>query len=110
MRPDLELSSLDDARAYLRDPVLGGRLLEITAAATAQLAGGMPSDVLFGPQHAYDAPKFIEACTLFLTAAEKEGLEEAAITFRKGLDVAAGGVLNVRVLERLAGGKGATPA
>lgn len=101
MRPDLELSSLEDARAYLRDPVLGSRLLEITAAATAQLAGGVAPDKLFGAQHAYDAPKFHEACTLFLVVAEKEGQDESAAVFRRGLEAAAGGTPNARVLERL---------
>jgi uncharacterized protein (DUF1810 family) len=100
MRPDLELASLADAQAYLRDAALGSRLTEITAAATAQMTEkGVSPATLFGAMHAYDAPKFHEACTLFLLAAEKEGMVEAAAVFKAGLAAIAGGSMNARVLE-----------
>ena len=99
MRPELELLSLDQACAYLRDAVLCGRLVEITAAASTKLREGVTAAALFGPQHAYDAPKFHEACTLFLIAAEKAGMPDVASVFQAGLEAIAGGVRNARVLE-----------
>jgi uncharacterized protein (DUF1810 family) len=101
MRKDLELLSLQHARAYLRDPILGCRLLEITAEASAQLAAGVPREVLFGREHAYDAPKYHEACTLFKVAAEQEGMVDAAAVFRIGLESIAGGAPSARVLQCL---------
>lgn len=99
MRPELELLSLDQACAYLQDAVLCGRLVEITAAASSKLRGGLAAATLFGPQHAYDAPKFHEACTLFLVAAEKVCMPDVAAVFQEGLEAIAGGVRNARVLE-----------
>ena len=73
-RPEYELPSFACARAYLQDATLRGRLLEITAAAVAHLEAGVPREVLFGAMHRYDAPKFVEAMTLFSAAAACEGL------------------------------------
>ena len=96
--PELELRSVQEARAYLNDIVLANRLLEITSAATAQLVAGVDPAVLFGAMHMYDAPKFQEACTLFLIAAEQERLADVASIFQAGLDAISGGRRNARVI------------
>jgi uncharacterized protein (DUF1810 family) len=63
------LTSLAEARAYLRHPVLGPRLLECTGI-VAETRGRSAADV-FGP---VDAMKFRSSMTLFLRAAPEEPL------------------------------------
>jgi uncharacterized protein (DUF1810 family) len=56
------ISSLDEARAYLAHPVLGPRLAESAALATAAGEGGRTADQIFGP---VDALKLRSSMTLF---------------------------------------------
>jgi uncharacterized protein (DUF1810 family) len=63
------ITSLAEARAYLRHPVLGPRLLEC-AGIVAQTRGGTMEDV-FGP---VDAMKLRSSMTLFMRAAPEEPL------------------------------------
>ena len=60
--------SLDEARAYLADPVLGPRLLECVAAVLA--APGRSAEAILGP---VDAMKLRSSMTLFQRAAPGEG-------------------------------------
>lgn len=53
----------DEAAAYLRHPLLGPRLFEITAVAADQLRHGVPLDRLMGSPT--DAAKLISSMTLF---------------------------------------------
>jgi uncharacterized protein (DUF1810 family) len=57
------ISSLDEARAYLAHPVLGARLLEITAVVATTLGRG--AEQIFG---GVDALKLRSSMTLFLRA------------------------------------------
>jgi len=63
------LTSLSEARAYLRHPVLGPRLLECTGV-VAQTSGRTAEEV-FGP---LDAMKLRSSMTLFMRAAPEEPL------------------------------------
>jgi len=63
------LTSLAEARAYLRHPVLGPRLLECTGI-VAQ-TGGRTAEEVFGP---LDAMKLRSSMTLFMRAAPEEPL------------------------------------
>jgi uncharacterized protein (DUF1810 family) len=60
--------SLDEARAYLADPVLGPRLLECVAAVVA--APGRSAEAILG---SVDAMKLRSSMTLFQRAAPGEG-------------------------------------
>jgi uncharacterized protein (DUF1810 family) len=60
------ISSLDEARAYLRHPVLGARLLECATAVAAAPPG---AEAIFG---GIDARKLQSSMTLFLRAAPDE--------------------------------------
>jgi len=66
--------SLDEARAYLADPVLGTRLRE--SASTILTAKGRTADEIFG---ALDAMKVRSSMTLFLRAASDEPLFQQAL-------------------------------
>jgi uncharacterized protein (DUF1810 family) len=66
--PQYLLPDLATARLYIGEDDLRGRLLEISAAATAHLQAGMLPEQLFGQQHRYDAPKFHETLTAFAVA------------------------------------------
>jgi uncharacterized protein (DUF1810 family)/uncharacterized protein YndB with AHSA1/START domain len=77
------ITSLAEARAYLRHPVLGPRLLECTGI-VAQ-ARGRTAEEVFGP---VDAMKLRSSMTLFLRAAPQERL------FRSVLDRHFAGVLD----------------
>ena len=61
------LRDLDDACAYLRDPLLGPRYEEITAAVAEQLADGVSIENLMGGST--DALKLVSSLTLFRAAA-----------------------------------------
>ena len=65
----LSIASLDEARAYLADPVLGARLRE--CATTLLQTKGRTADEIFGP---LDAMKVRSSMTLFLRAAPDEAL------------------------------------
>jgi uncharacterized protein (DUF1810 family) len=64
------IASLDEARAYLRHPVLGPRLMEATQAVD-QLPAGRTPDQVFG---SLDAVKLRSSMTLFARAAPEEPL------------------------------------
>jgi uncharacterized protein (DUF1810 family) len=53
----------DEAAAYLRHPVLAGRLFEITSVVAAQLRAGVPLERLMGSS--IDAAKLVSSLTLF---------------------------------------------
>ena len=57
------IRDLEEAVAYLRHPVLGGRLLEITTAVAGQLRTGVAVDRLMGSS--IDAAKLVSSLTLF---------------------------------------------
>jgi uncharacterized protein (DUF1810 family) len=81
------IGSLDEARAYLADPVLGARLVEASGAAAD--APAADAEALLGP---IDAAKLRSSMTLFATVAP----EEAA--FRRVLDRWYGGRLDEATL------------
>ncbi len=65
------ISTLDEARAYLRHPVLGPRLLECTAALIELPDGaGRGAEQIMGP---VDAMKLRSSMTLFLRAKPDQG-------------------------------------
>lgn len=66
-RPQFSLPDLDAALQYLKDPVLAGRLEEITEVALEHLRGGVKPVTLFGGS--IDAIKFHETVTGFAIAA-----------------------------------------
>ncbi|MCX6500352.1 MAG: DUF1810 domain-containing protein [Arthrobacter sp.] len=61
------ISTLDEARAYLRHPVLGARLLECARAVLA--VDGLGAEQIFG---SIDARKLQSSSTLFLRAAPEQ--------------------------------------
>lgn len=63
------ISSLDEAKAYLRHPVLGARLLEC-ARVMAQMPSGTAEQILGG----IDAQKLRSSMTLFLRAKPEEAV------------------------------------
>lgn len=67
--PQFLLPNLQAARAYLHDPVLVDRLLDVSQLAAAHLDSGVGANVLFGKKHGYDVAKFREAMTFFAVAA-----------------------------------------
>ena len=79
------ITGLDEARAYLADPVLGPRLLEVTGIVAA--AGTASAEAIFG---AIDAQKLRSSMTLFLRAASQEPL------FQRVLDRYFGGTPDAR--------------
>lgn len=84
------IGSLDEARAYLRHPVLGPRLQQCTALMLA-IAGKRAVDVLGRP----DDMKFHSSMTLFARAAPERG------DFRAALERYFGGVEDRATLQRL---------
>jgi uncharacterized protein (DUF1810 family) len=75
------ISSLDEARAYLRHPVLGPRLREVAHAA-ASIAGGTAEDVFGG----IDAVKLRSSMTLFVAASHGDGEGGDGAVFTAVLD------------------------
>jgi len=57
------IRGVEEATAYLRDPVLGPRLLAVTEAALEQLRQGTPLSTLMGSD--IDATKLVSSMTLF---------------------------------------------
>jgi uncharacterized protein (DUF1810 family) len=85
------ISGLDEARAYLGDPVLGPRLLECCRALLDH--GGRSAEAILG---SIDAVKVRSSMTLFHRAAPDEP------AFRRVVDVLYGGSLDPRTDELLA--------
>jgi len=59
------LRNIADVETYLMTKELVIRLGNITRAATDQFRGGVKPQHLFGRQHKFDAPKFVETVTVF---------------------------------------------
>jgi uncharacterized protein (DUF1810 family) len=72
------LRDLDEACAYLRDPLLRTRYEEIAAAVAEQLAQGIPIEDLMGDST--DALKLASSLTLFRTTANHLAETDAAFT------------------------------
>ena len=68
------ISSLDEARAYAGDPILGARLRECAGFALA--VDGRTAREIFGP---IDAQKFCSSTTLFERARPEEGVFAACL-------------------------------
>ena len=68
------LASLDEARAYLADPLLGARLKECTEA-VLRLSGRSAIDIFGG----IDAMKFRSSLTLFSMASDSDSLFREAL-------------------------------
>ncbi|ODN70512.1 DUF1810 domain-containing protein [Methylobrevis pamukkalensis] len=68
------IGSIDEARAYLADPVLGARLDECTSLVIA--AADRPLNRILGP---VDAVKFHSSMTLFARAAGPDSLSSRAL-------------------------------
>jgi uncharacterized protein (DUF1810 family) len=84
------LASAEEARAYLADPLLGGRLREGVAAMLAH--SGRSAEAILG---GIDALKFRSSLTLFEAVAEEPGL------FAEALDAFYEGARDARTLELL---------
>jgi uncharacterized protein (DUF1810 family) len=78
------IADLEEAREYLRHPVLGARLYECTGLVNA-VQGKSAHDIFGSP----DDLKFRSSMTLFLKAAEAEGQDAAP--FRTALNTFYGG-------------------
>jgi uncharacterized protein (DUF1810 family) len=87
------IASLDEARAYLADPVLGARLRECAAALLATATQRSAEDILGG----IDAVKVRSSMTLFHRAAPDEPI------FRQVLDRFYAGIADAATDARLAG-------
>ena len=72
------IRDLDEARAYLRDPILRSRYEEIAGAVAEQLARDTPLEQLMGS--AIDAQKLASSLTLFRTAAQSLTVEDSGFT------------------------------
>jgi uncharacterized protein (DUF1810 family) len=88
------ISGVREAADYLRDPVLGSRLLDITTAVETQLRAGVPLETLMGSS--IDALKLVSSLTLFGGVAgrvpvsgEAAGYESLAATADRVLEHAA---------------------
>src|SRR5579862_5490680 len=73
------LRDLDEACAYLRDPVLRQRYEEITGAVAEHVSRGAPIEHLMGG--ATDACKLVSSLTLFRAAADQLAQGDAASDF-----------------------------
>jgi uncharacterized protein (DUF1810 family) len=71
------LRDLDEACAYLRDPVLRARYEEISTAVSEQLERGLPVEEIMGGS--VDARKLASSLTLFRAAAARLATGEAAL-------------------------------
>ena len=69
------LRDLDEACAYLRDPILRARYEEIAGAVSEQLSRGIRVEDLMGGQ--IDALKLVSSLTLFRAATEQLGREDS---------------------------------
>src|SRR5438874_13050014 len=78
MARDYAIRDLDEACAYLRDPLLRARYEEIVAAVSEQLVRGLRLEALMGSR--IDALKLVSSLTLFRAAAEPLARERSAVT------------------------------
>jgi uncharacterized protein (DUF1810 family) len=91
------IGSLEEARAYLKHPVLGGRLREcagIVLGVSGRAGGGKTVGEIFGYP---DDLKFHSSMTLFAQAA---GDSEGNKVFREALEQCFGGEMDRGTLER----------
>ena len=70
------LASVEEAETYLRDPVLGERLLAITEAVCQQLFGKPPTALVTLMGSHIDALKLVSSMTLFAAVAERLRTQE----------------------------------
>ena len=84
------IRSIDEAEAYLRHPVLGGRLIECTR--LVMMAEGKSIEQIFGK---LDAMKFKSSMTLFSQASPYDPL------FENALEKFFGGEFDDKTLKRL---------
>jgi uncharacterized protein (DUF1810 family) len=89
MSREYSISSIDEARAYLRHPILGPRLREVTATVNGHRTKS--ASAIFG----WDDVKFHSSMTLFLRADPDESL------FRDAIDTFFDGVPDARTDEIL---------
>ena len=85
------LASLREALDYLRDPLLGRRLAQVTRVVADQLAAGIPLRELMGS--AIDAVKIVSSLTLFELASRQLATEPAAPPHVEELAASSGEVL-----------------
>lgn len=103
-RPHFSLPDFHTALAYLMDPVLRERLLEITSIALQHLKRGVRPVRLFGSST--DAAKFHETCTCFaLAGAHLHDLETASLC-SEAVQAMAGGELEPKTMQYIAGSGG----
>lgn len=74
------ITSLAEAAAFLQDPVLGPRLVQISTIAAGHLSAGADIEVLMG--QGIDAAKLLSCATLFEAAAASIGDAEKEVLFR----------------------------
>jgi uncharacterized protein (DUF1810 family) len=74
------IRGVEEAAAYLRDPVLGPRLLAVTEAAVEHLRNGTPLSTLMGSD--LDATKLVSSMTLFGRVAGGLRSEDPAVAGR----------------------------
>lgn len=87
------ISSLDEAKAYLKDPILGTRLRECTGI-VVNLEGKTASEIFGYP----DDLKFQSSMTLF---AHAESMSWESLIFRRALDKYFAGKEDVATVERI---------
>ena len=78
MARDYAIRDLDEACAYLRNPILRARYEEIVAAVSEQLVRGIRLEDLMGSR--IDALKLVSSLTLFRAAAEQLAREDSTFT------------------------------
>jgi uncharacterized protein (DUF1810 family) len=112
MHPELLLPNFKAACAYLKDPLLAERLLQVSSLATDHLDMGVKPSDLFGKMHHCDFPKFHEAMSMFALAAYLNGDLAQADEFMRGVaackrDSLEDHVVTALIEERLPGGEAA---
>lgn len=78
MAQSYALRDFSEACDYLREPVLGERLMRITAVVQAQLRAGVPLEELMGST--IDVVKLVSSLTLFRAAARALGERASFVT------------------------------
>ncbi len=81
------LADVDEAAAYLRDPILRSRLLAAAEAAAAGIRAGVPLTTLMGSN--VDALKLVSSLTLFERVAATEHAPDDAGEYQRLRDAAA---------------------
>jgi uncharacterized protein (DUF1810 family) len=82
------ISDSSEAADYLRDPVLGQRLLMITQAVLDRMAGPTRSDLTALMSSAIDAQKLVSSLTLFGSVARQIGALDGGQKFIAFADIA----------------------